>query len=214
MPIHRHMREALNPGQCRPRALQMRVAVRCAHSEGSFTFRTKSHHIIHRDTAWIAASSHGRPAVKRLVKILDGTLVTNTSYDNLHACVPSVTDGVERNFAKQTMRTHVCANCFVIVFARATSSRACRHIGRRAFMVRLACIASTLLQRLDPHLHCVLPRSRRHGLGVRVGLPVHLRIIWLGSDVVHLCQSFCRSRVHRRGLQTTRTGWRHKPLEI
>ena len=61
MPIHRHMREALNPGQCRPRALQMRVAVRCAHSEGSFTFRTKSHHIVHRDTARIAASRHGAP---------------------------------------------------------------------------------------------------------------------------------------------------------
>ena len=61
MPIHRHMREALNPGQCRPRALQMRVAVRCAHSVGSFTFRTKSHHIIHRDTARIAASRHGAP---------------------------------------------------------------------------------------------------------------------------------------------------------
>ena len=207
MPIHRHMREALNPGKCRPRALQMRVAVRCAHREGSFTFRTTSHHIIHRDTTRIAASRHGAPGCEEAVKILDGTLATNTiRYDHLHACVPSMTDGVERHFAKHTMRTHACANCFVIVFTRATSSRACRHIGRRAFMLRLVCFASTLLQRLDPHLHCVLPRSRRHRLGVRVGLPVHLRIIWLGSDVVHLCQSFCRSRVHRRDLQTTRTG--------
>ena len=89
--------------------------------------------------------------------------------------------------------------------------RARHHIGRRTFMLRQASIASlrVLLQDQDPSPHREPPFSRRAVLDVRVRFLDDWLVVLLGLDVLHISNSFCRSRVgvHRRGLLGKKLTW-------